>query len=116
MAFMFAFTGFIAGLLSALLIYQRLLISFSERTCKAIMAGVMFLSGYGIYMGRFLRWNSWDILFHPLSILSDTYVRIANPFEHPLAYLVSITTGLLLTLTFFTMESFFNQATSNPAL
>ncbi|MES2619738.1 MAG: DUF1361 domain-containing protein [Bacteroidota bacterium] len=106
MLFVFAFTGFITGLLSAVLIYRRLKQTFSTVKCKAIMVAVMFLSGYGIYIGRFLRWNSWDIALHPVSILCDTFVRIANPVEHPQTYAVSIVTGVLLTLTFFTMESF----------
>lgn len=40
------------------------------------------LSGLGIYLGRFERWNSWDILFHPKSILADIAVRLANPFDN----------------------------------
>lgn len=39
-------------------------------------------SGYGVYLGRFLRWNSWDILHEPLAILSDTLSPIANPLEY----------------------------------
>ena len=29
------------------------------------------LVGVGIYIGRFLRWNSWDVLMNPLGIASD---------------------------------------------
>lgn len=29
------------------------------------------LVGVGIYIGRFLRWNSWDVLVNPLGIASD---------------------------------------------
>lgn len=109
MVFTFAFAGLVTGLLSALLIYQRLKRSFSIVMSKVIMVAVMFLSGYGIYMGRFLRWNSWDILIHPLSILSDTLVRLANPTQHPQAYAVSLITGVILSLVFFMLESFFQS-------
>ena len=40
------------------------------------------LSGLGVYMGRFLRWNSWDILNNPLDILKDT----ARPLIFPQRY------------------------------
>lgn len=29
------------------------------------------LTGVGIYIGRFLRWNSWDLLVNPLGVASD---------------------------------------------
>ena len=31
----------------------------------------LFLSGYAIYLGRFLRWNSWDVLLNPFAIIFD---------------------------------------------
>ena len=31
------------------------------------MAGVCLLCGVGIYLGRFLRFNSWDVL-HPVQL------------------------------------------------
>ena len=32
---------------------------------------VLGISGLGIYIGRFLRWNSWDLLTRPLPLLAD---------------------------------------------
>jgi len=40
---------------------------------------VIGLSGYGVYLGRFLDWNSWDILHEPLEILSDTLAPLIHP-------------------------------------
>ncbi len=48
-----------------------------------IFAGLaLILSGLGIYLGRFERWNTWDLLFHPTSILADIAKRLINPFDH----------------------------------
>jgi uncharacterized membrane protein len=41
------------------------------------------LGGLGIYMGRFLRWNSWDLFFHPRRVLADVAIRIINPWDYP---------------------------------
>ena len=40
------------------------------------------LSGLGIYLGRFLRWNSWDALLHPLGVSQDLGQLAAHPFAN----------------------------------
>lgn len=46
------------------------------------VTAALALSGLGIYLGRFQRWNSWDLLLHPEKILTDIAVRLANPFDN----------------------------------
>ncbi len=43
---------------------------------------VVGLNGVGIYLGRFLRWNSWDVVTDPLAVLQDAI----TPFLHPIAH------------------------------
>lgn len=43
---------------------------------------IMGLSGLGIYLGRFLDWNSWDLLVHPGKILADTAFLLSSPMEN----------------------------------
>jgi uncharacterized membrane protein len=33
--------------------------------------GALGLSSFGVYIGRFLRWNSWDLLLNPATLLRD---------------------------------------------
>ncbi len=33
---------------------------------------VAFLSGFGVYLGRFERWNSWDVVVNPLGMVLDS--------------------------------------------
>lgn len=40
------------------------------------------LSGLGIYLGRFPRWNSWDLFLQPKDILADIALRMSNPFNN----------------------------------
>ena len=35
--------------------------------------GVALLSGFGVYLGRFERWNSWDVLVNPVGLLADSF-------------------------------------------
>jgi uncharacterized membrane protein len=40
------------------------------------------LSALGIYLGRFERWNSWDMLTHPKSIVKDLVYQLLNPLDN----------------------------------
>ncbi len=33
---------------------------------------VAFLTGFGVYLGRFERWNSWDVVVHPIRMALDS--------------------------------------------
>jgi uncharacterized membrane protein len=46
------------------------------------IAAVAGLSGFGIYMGRFLRFNSWDVLFRPAKVYHGINSWAADPFAH----------------------------------
>jgi len=59
---------------------------------------VLMLSAFGIYLGRFLRWNSWDVATNPMAVLEDASSRIINPLAHPrtLAFTVIYGGSLLI--------------------
>ncbi len=78
----FAINGLIAGFASLWEMQKLLCVRFSKKIGNAIIYIILLLCGFGIYLGRVLRWNSWDILQNPTDILSDILKRIIFPIEH----------------------------------
>lgn len=60
----------------------------------------LLLSGFGIYLGRFLRWNSWDIVSRPEALMHDVWVRFADPFAHERTWGVTLGFGGLLMIAY----------------
>lgn len=77
--FTFAWNGLMLGYVSLLFIQQKIEELYSRTLAWAFAIGSMSLGAFGIYLGRFDRWNSWDIFQEPLPLLRD----IASYFMHP---------------------------------
>jgi uncharacterized membrane protein len=56
------------------------------------------LASLGVYLGRFLRFNSWDALVRPRSIAHVIGTELENPFQDPriLASLFVLTASLTI--------------------
>jgi uncharacterized membrane protein len=79
----FALNGLLLGYLSLFLVHGELRKRLSDRVSGLIVAGVLLLSSFAIYIGRDLRWNTWDVIFSPASLLFDVSDRLLNPGAHP---------------------------------
>jgi uncharacterized membrane protein len=71
----------------------------------SFVAGCLFLSGFGIYLGRFLRWNSWDIVSNPASLFADIWERFAHPFSHGQTWGVTLGFGGMLLVAYLFWKS-----------
>lgn len=67
----FSSAGILAGLASMRTMFMLLSIKFSPALSWLFMGIVCLLSGFGIYIGRFLRYNSWDVLQQPANLAAD---------------------------------------------
>jgi uncharacterized membrane protein len=75
----FAWTGMLLGVFSLYLMHHIVRKAFGRITGWLFVFFVGTLCGVGIYIGRFLRWNSWDVIFHPIDRLSEFLNYAANP-------------------------------------
>ncbi len=71
---------------------------FGRRAGWAFSLFILVLCGFGIYLGRFLRWNSWDVMTDPLDTMSYLAASAAHPAEHPRTFGVTLIYGIMLAL------------------
>ncbi len=100
----FAWTGLLFGLVSLFDIEKILSPFLHKRLLPMISMLLLFVSGFGIYIGRFLRWNSWDILNHPFAIMGDVADRFVHPASHPRTWAVTILMGVFLNMIYWSMK------------
>jgi len=75
----FAFTGLLLGMVSLFLMQEIIRREFGRWVGWGFVALVAGLSSAGVYMGRFLRWNSWDIFRDPTGMALYTFERVQDP-------------------------------------
>ena len=100
----YAGTGLLFGFMSLIDLEKILSSFFSKGKVIFITISFLFLSGFGIYIGRFLRWNSWDVINNPVPLFSDIIHRFANPLTHPRSWGLTILLGILLNLLYFSFK------------
>lgn len=79
----FVFNGVLLGILSLYAVHLELLKRISARAAALLIGLVILLSSFAMYIGRVLRWNSWDIIANPSSLLFDVTDRLINLGQHP---------------------------------
>ncbi len=77
-----AFTGLILGFLSLYLMQSVVARMYGRAASWQFIAAVAGLSGFGIYLGRFLRFNSWDVLVKPFELFQTVGHWAVNPLGH----------------------------------
>jgi uncharacterized membrane protein len=73
---------------------------------------VMWLNAFGIYIGRFLRYNSWDIIVQPFSLFREMFEIIFYPFDNKMEWGMIGCYAVFMTLLYITIKKLgenFNQ-------
>ncbi|MBE2223091.1 MAG: DUF1361 domain-containing protein [Anaerolineae bacterium] len=92
MLFSFALTGLMLGLLSLYFVHAVVESHFGVTVGWLFVMTTAVLGGIGVYIGRFLRWNSWDVFTNPVTLLNDLAVNLLSP---DLFLKATVTTGML---------------------
>ncbi|MGH1336096.1 MAG: DUF1361 domain-containing protein [Aureispira sp.] len=100
----YATTGLV-GFYATLFVLEKILEQYWGKLWTSFALVVLFfLNGFGVYLGRFLRFNSWDVLADPWALWSVITERLLDPMEHPRTWGVTLGYGGLFLLGFYGLK------------
>ena len=102
----FAWTGLLVGFGSLYLMQTIIRERIGRKSAWLFTFFSLFMSGFGIYLGRFQRWNSWDVLRKPEALALDIADRILHPFAHYETWGITFLFAGLLIFLYVVMYSF----------
>ena len=68
--------------------------------------GIIFLNAFGIYLGRYMRFNSWDIISNPMALFGEIVNRFVDPIHHPGTWGMTLSYGFLFIIGYFCLKLF----------
>ncbi len=104
------FSSAMSGLIlfyAALFEMERIL---SKRWGFPGILSIVFLSAFGIYLGRYLRFNSWDIVFDPGMIFNQIIEILTHPAAYPGTWGMTLSYGGLLMIGYIILKTIIKNA------
>jgi uncharacterized membrane protein len=80
--FSFAWNGLLLGILSVRQMEKIMWARFRVRNEFFFLYPLMWLIALGIYIGRYMRFNSWDVITNPFQLVEDISYMMVHPFMH----------------------------------
>jgi uncharacterized membrane protein len=78
----FAWNAMLLGILSVRQMEKIIETFWVYRSDWLFVYPIMWLNALGVYIGRYLRYNSWDVISNPFQLMAD----IMHMMVHPLLY------------------------------
>lgn len=75
--------GLVLGFVSLYLVQAVVARRLGHAWGWAFAFAALVLSGVGVYLGRFQRWNSWDLLTQPTRVVRELAAGALDPLAHP---------------------------------
>lgn len=78
----FAWAGLLMGLSSLRDLQAGIFDRWGRGRSWLVTTAILLLSGFGVYLGRYHRWNSWDLLTQPGDLITDVLDPVLAPHQN----------------------------------
>ncbi|MBC2844807.1 DUF1361 domain-containing protein [Winogradskyella flava] len=69
---------------------------------------ILLLCAFGVYLGRFLRYNSWEIISNPQVLIMDVLNILMSPFQNADAWFFTLGFGIFLVVGYWIFKNLNN--------
>jgi uncharacterized membrane protein len=107
--FSFAISGLFLFYLSIIDMQELIVSKFKHAPIMPSTLIILFLCAFGVYLGRFLRYNSWEIISGPYVLISDIFKIFISPFQYSEAWLFTLGYGGFLVIGFWMFKRQFQS-------
>ena len=98
-----SWTGVLLGLLSLRLVHLEVERRRGALAGWLVVAASVGLCAVGVVIGRFQRWNSWDLLTRPTSVAAGTFEWVRAPLAHAESSGVAVAVAVFFGLAYLTI-------------
>lgn len=77
---------------------------FSKKTVQLITFSLLFVGSFGVYLGRFERWNSWNIVNDPMELGLNILTCIINPIDNVKVWAITVLFTAVYSLLYYCMR------------
>ena len=100
----FAWSGILFAIVSVRQMEKLFERTFNKKFDLFFVVPVMALNGLGIYIGRYLRFNSWDVIANPFQLMNDIVYLFVHPIRNRFDWSMIVCYTILLTLIYLTIR------------
>lgn len=110
--FSFAWNGMTLGIMSIRQVQILLEFVTGRKFSIVLLLIVMWLNAFGIYLGRYLRFNSWDVLVQPYALLREMADVLLHPVRNRMEWGMIAVYAIFMTLLYLTVTRLGDRAHS----
>lgn len=99
-----AWNGLILGMVSLMNVENFLARHIKSTWVNLVVVGSLFLGSYGVFIGRFLRFNSWNVVTDPRILVYTSAHHVLLPRNYPKLWVFTILFAAFLGIIYYTLQ------------
>jgi uncharacterized membrane protein len=109
-----AWCGLLLGFMSLYLMQAVVRSALGAVRAWVFVLGTLALGSFGVYLGRFERWNSWDVFTRPRLLAGKILPHLAHPQDYPKAMAVTVLFTAFLAMSYLVFYAFAQPEAGEP--